>query len=91
MFPELLKLSSEYNIIATEWNYQDENFISIIRSTYHFENKSFNFHGIVYINYDNYYIDDKIINKNLENIKCFQHKLYQIDFSEKINLALITL
>ena len=91
MFPELLKLASDYNIIATDWDYQDENFISTIKSNYHFGNKSFKFNKIVYISYDNYFIDNEIINKNLTNLKYNLHNLYQIDFSEKFNLDIITL
>ena len=91
MFPELLKLTSDYNIIATEWDYQDEIFFSTIKSNYHFGNKSFKFNKIVYISYEHYYIEDEIINKNLENLKYNQHNLYQIDFTEKFNLGIITL
>lgn len=39
MFPELLNLANKYNIIATEWNFIDELFFTIIVSNYKFENK----------------------------------------------------
>ena len=90
MFPELLKLAYEYNIIATEWDFQDENFISTIKSDYHFGNKSFKFKRFIYVSYDLYFFDEKIIDINLENLKSYKQNLYQIDFSVEFNLGVIT-
>jgi hypothetical protein len=91
MFPELLKLASDYNIIATEWNYQDENFISIIRSDYHFGNISFKFSKIIYISYESYlFFDNDKISLNLENLKLHKRDLYIIDFSETFNLGIVS-
>ena len=106
MFPELLTLASDYNIIATEWNYQEENFITSIKSNYHFGNKSFKFNKIIYINYKsiqsnqlnqpNEYNDPNQFIKqttgiNFENPQSNLDNIYQIDFSENFNLAIAIL
>jgi hypothetical protein len=92
MFPELLKLASKYNIIATEWDYRDENFITVIKSNYHFENKSFKFSKVVYINYESYYFfDENVIDINLEYLNSYRRDLYKFDFSETFNLGIMTL
>jgi len=87
MFPELLKLASDYNIIATEWIFDEDNFFSIIISDYHFGNKSFKFQNIIYVNYYSHLVEHKIINKYLLKFKNYKFDIYQIDFSSNYNLT----
>lgn len=63
MFPEILKICSNYNIIATEWQYIDEIFISKIVSNFIINNRYFINKFILYIdNFD--IILEKIIDMN---------------------------
>lgn len=76
MFPELLKLSSKYNIIATDWEYIDENCICIIKSDYHFGNDNYKFKKIIYTNYKSDYESDII-----EKIKpYYNNDVFMISF-----------
>lgn len=79
MFPELLSLASEYNIIATEWEYKDDCFISIIKSNYHFGNNSYIFKKIIYANYNSELIS---VDKVIKFIKSSNSDIFIIDFKE---------
>ena len=87
MFPKLLELASEYNIIATEWAYQDEIFITKIISSYHFGNKNYTNRYISYIRENIEYFDDDIIEKNLKLIK--NKLLLTINFNMEHLLGII--
>lgn len=92
MFPELLNLASKYNIIATEWNYKDDNIYTIIKSNYHFNNLYFNHKKIIYVN--SFDIDNDNDNNSDQNYNFVNHKMnngyFIIDFVESHLIKKIT-
>ncbi len=87
MFPKLLSLANEHNIIATEWDFVDELFYSKIISHYKFGNK--NFYGIK-INY----VFDEYLTGLPEHVimKEFDYRnLFVIDFNSEFYLKKVEL
>ena len=99
MFPELLNLASEHNIIATEWEYQDDIIYTIIKSSYHFGNLYFKYKKIIYIDTDinsdsdsEFVRDSYLINGEILGKKSKKHKkndYFVIDFFEPYLLKMI--
>jgi len=77
MFPKILKLANQYNIIATEWDFIDELFYTKIISNYNFGNKNYNGININYV--FNEYLTD--LPQNLIDINF--KDLYIIDFNSE--------
>ena len=84
MFKQLLTVCDQNNIIATEWEYIDEQMCSKIVSSYHIGNKHFTNSYIEYVTDDKDLNLDKIdldvINKNILINKPYQ--IFHIDFSK---------
>ena len=87
MFPKILKLANEYNIIASEWEFIDELFYTKIVSQYKFCNKNFYGCNIDYVfddNIDLTYLPTHIIKKNFN-----YNNLFSIDFNSQYCLKKI--
>lgn len=78
MFPNLLKLANKYNIIATEWDFNDNLIFTKIVSKYGTENKNF---YSCYINY----VNEKLPNPEHD----IGTNLFVIDFNSKYCLKTI--
>ncbi len=63
MFNQLLNLANDNNILATEWNYDDKNFLIEVISRFITQGKGCIFKKIVYIdeNYCNFNIKNKLV------------------------------
>lgn len=87
MFPKILALANEYNIIASEWEFIDELFYTKIVSQYRFGNKNFFGCNIDYV-FDNYInlsnLPTHIVKRNF----CY-HNLFYIDFNSEYCLKKI--
>ncbi len=75
MFPKILELANKYNIIATEWEFIDEQFFTKIISNYKFGNKNFIGCHIDYV------FDELILPKHVVNMNFDLNNLFEIDFN----------
>ena len=79
MFPQMLSLSTKYNIIATEWNFIDDIFSCKIISNFKYNNKYYQYKYIYYIDKDNEQISKESLKNNLNLIK--NNEIYIIGFN----------
>jgi hypothetical protein len=78
MFPKILSFANKYNIIATEWEFIDELFLTKIISDYNFQNNNFQNYYINYIFDDFTDLPENIIKIN------FNYKnIFKLDFYNK--------
>lgn len=87
MFPKILKLANEYNIIACEWEFIDELFYTKIVSLYTFCNKNFYGCNIDYVFDDN--IDLSYLPAHVIKKKFNYNNLFSIDFNSQYCLKKI--
>jgi len=81
MFPKILELANEHNIIASEWEFIDELFYTKIVSQYKFDNKNFFGTNIDYVFDDIVDLTDlptHIVKKNFN-----YNNLFTIDFNSQ--------
>jgi len=82
MFPRILELANKYNIIATEWNYIDELFLTRIISNYNNYNLKNNY--ILYVSNDIDEFNDKILEINFNLLSDLRNiEIFRINFLEE--------
>lgn len=85
MFPKLLEMANKYNIIATEWIYIDNLFITKIISNYSFKNITYQNKYLYYVYNQPEEFDNSVLAVN-SNIRK-STKVYKIDFTKKNTLV----
>lgn len=83
MFPKILELANKFNIMATEWEFVDELFLTKIVSKYKFDNKNFQDCNL------NYVFDELSNNFPINVMAHNLNNVFIVDFNSSYNLRSI--